>query len=257
MLNQLGDNWLLLRGLSRESAHWGDFLPELQAAMPESCIHVMDLPGTGQFHQLISPDNIPAITRQVREQALAQGLLKQPLTLLGLSMGGLVAWEWLLQYPGDLQGAVLINTSFASLSPFYQRLCWQRYPALAGILLQNDVGRRELAIIQLVSNRRDQDELVADKWQAIQLLHPVSYANTLRQIQAAAGYKPPQIKPQHPVLLVNSLGDRLVSPACTDAIQRRWQFPFCSHPWAGHDLTLDDGSWLIDQLQSWLVVNQD
>jgi len=34
----------------------------------------------------------------------------------------MVAWEWMRNYPDDICGASLINTSFADLSPFYHRL---------------------------------------------------------------------------------------------------------------------------------------
>lgn len=252
MFSAIGQNWLLLRGLSREAAHWGEFLPLLQSRFPTARISTLDLPGTGLRHREISPCRIDEITEAVRKQAIEQGLLKQPLTIVGLSLGGMVSWEWMQKYPQDICGAVLINTSLASLSPFYQRLRWQSYPNFFKMLLQPNRFHRELAVIQCVANRRDQDERLASEWADIQSERPVSFANTLRQITAAARYRPKAIKPKPPTLLLCSRGDRLVAPACTDAIHNKWHISLENHPWGGHDLTLDDGPWVVDRLQHWI-----
>ena len=54
----LRQNWLLIRGLARESGHWGDFLTQLQRAFPQAQIHCLDLPGCGINHRQSSPDSI-------------------------------------------------------------------------------------------------------------------------------------------------------------------------------------------------------
>jgi pimeloyl-ACP methyl ester carboxylesterase len=252
MTSQLGRNWVLLRGLARESAHWGAFVPLLKARFPNSQITVLDLPGTGRGFLGSSPCSIPAITEQVRNDAIAEGVLQQPVTLLAVSLGAMVGWEWLHRYPDEVCGAVLMNTSFASLSPFYQRLRWQSYSRFFALAMQRDVLLREQAIVQLVSNRQDHYDSVAEEWAKIQAERPISFNNSLRQIIAAATYRPAHEKPKQPVLLLNGKGDRLVSPACSHAIQQKWQLELHSHPWAGHDLSTDDGAWVVSQLQSWL-----
>jgi pimeloyl-ACP methyl ester carboxylesterase len=252
MAHKVGENWLLLRGLSREAAHWGDFLPHMQAVFPEARVSTLDLPGTGIFHQQKSPDTIAEIVDAVRLQAQQQGLLQQPLTVLALSMGGMVAWEWMLKFPQDINAAVLINTSLASLSPFYRRLRWQSYGKLLAILSKTDVFSREQAILQLVSNLRQNDAKNAQLWGEIQRLRPVSAMNSLRQIKAAASYKPPQAVPTQKLLLLNSRQDRLVNCRCTQDIQDLGHLAVYTHPWAGHDLSLDDGTWLTEHLKHWL-----
>lgn len=251
MHNAMGQNWLLLRGLAREAGHWGEFLPLLQSRFPLAQIHTLDLPGTGQRHQETSPCNINKITESVRTQALSLNLLKQPLTILSLSLGGMVTWEWMLKYPEDICAAALINTSQASLSPFYHRLRWQSYPNFFKLITQPNRFKRELAVIQYVANNRAQDEKTAKEWARIQAERPVSFKNSFRQITAAACYRPEDRKPAAPVLLLNSRGDRLVAPSCSEAIAKKWQLQLHTHPWAGHDLTLDDGAWVADRLRSW------
>ncbi len=252
MNNPIGKNWILLRGLARESAHWGAFIPQLQAAFPDATITLLDLPGTGRFYLDVSPSSIPAIVEQVRHQAAAQDLLKQPVTLLALSLGGMVAWEWLRSYPKDICTATLMNTSFSNLSPFYQRLRWQIYQDFIAMMKTREVYQREVQIMQLTSNRTNQGDTLPLQWQKIQQEHPISLINSVRQIIAAARYKPSDLKPHQPVLLLNGGEDRLVSPACSEAIQQHYQLELRRHPWAGHDLTLDDGDWVIAQLKSWL-----
>jgi pimeloyl-ACP methyl ester carboxylesterase len=54
-----------------------------------------------------------------------------------------------------------------------------------------------------------------------------------------------------PVLLLNSLGDRMVDPGCTQAIARAWQIEPKTHPCAGHDLPLDDPGWVVEAVVDW------
>ncbi len=255
MNKELGENWLLLRGLARESAHWGDFVPLLQAAFLEAKITTLDLPGTGRFYQDQSPKTIKAIADVVRNHAFEQGLIQSPVTILALSLGGMVAWEWLHNYPEDVSGAVLISTSFAGLNPFYQRLRWQGYGKILALLTQRKLYQRELAIIQLVNNSRDKDEKIAKDWERIQREHPVSLKTMCNQMLAATNYEPNPAEPTQPVLLLNSKGDRLVAPSCSETIQKKWHLELRTHPWAGHDLTVDDGSWAVLQLQDWVSKN--
>lgn len=76
--------------------------------------------------------------------------------------------------------------------------------------------------------------------------------NVFSQMMAAASYQSGEIKPKQPILLLNGLGDRLVSPAYSEAIHKKWQLELHRHPWAGHDLTLDDGEWVVLQLKNWV-----
>ena len=272
MNKTIGNNWILLRGLARESAHWGDFIPLLQSAFPDAQITLIDLPGTGCFYREPSPRTIKAITDNVRRHALERGFIQQPATILALSLGAMVAWEWMRSYPEDICGATLMNTSFADLSPFYQRLRWQSYKDFAALVMTRDIYKRESGILQLVSNRRHiarngvyaesqpvtvaaQDQGVSRAWEKIHNERPISLNNSFRQIIAAASYRPGEIKPKQPVLLLNGQGDRLVAPACSEAIHKKWNLELRRHPWAGHDLTLDDGTWVVERLQDWVAQN--
>lgn len=252
MNSELGQNWILLRDLARESAHWGDFIGLLQATFPDANVTMLDLPGTGRFHKEVSPRTIKAITETVRLHAFDNGCLQQPVTILAISLGAMVAWEWMRSYPNDICGASLINTSFAELSPFYHRLRWQSYGKFAALMMKRNVRNRETAILQLVSNDRNQDEQISLAWEQIQNQRPISPKNSFRQIIAAASYRPCDIKPSQPILLLNGKGDRLVAPICSEVIYKKWNLELRSHPWGGHDLTLDDAAWVALQLKDWV-----
>jgi pimeloyl-ACP methyl ester carboxylesterase len=225
----------------------------MQAAFPTLKIDSLDLPGTGRFYQQTSPNRIEAILEATRQQAITDGLLNQPIHLLAVSLGGMVAWEWLQRYPNEIKSAILVNTSFANLSPFYQRLRWQAYSQLLSALTSNDAYQRELAIVRMVSNRADSErQTIAKAWAILHQQRPISLSNSLKQITAAARYKPQYLQPKVPVLLLNSLADRLVSANCTVAIHRKFLLPSAYHPSSGHDLALDAPQWLIEQANIWL-----
>jgi len=253
MVNKCGEHWILLRGLARESAHWGDFVAKLQANYPSATINTLDLPGTGKYFQQSSPNKIPQIADQVRANAYGHGLLKQPVILLAVSLGAMVAWEWLQRYPDDSCGAVLINTSFANLSPFYQRIRWQSYGKLFLLTRHRDIYQRELGIVQLVSNQEGHYAQIAKEWAGIQITRPISLISTINQLVAAATYRPNKAKPKPPILLLNCKNDRLVSAVCSEAIQKQWNLELRTNQWAGHDLTLDDSGWVLTQLQQWIA----
>jgi pimeloyl-ACP methyl ester carboxylesterase len=254
MNNNAGQHWLLLRGLARESRHWGEFINTLQVAFPQATIHTLDLAGTGQFHHQKSPNTIEEIVAVAREQALQFGFLNQPVTLLALSLGGMVAWEWMKKYPQDIDASILVNTSLASLSPFYQRLCWQNYGHIIRILGARDLFTRETAIVRLISNQSDAAVLsIARKWMMIYHERPISFSNCIRQVIAAAKYQPDNQPVASPVLVLNSLGDQLVSPNCSRAIQKEFRLLLEIHPTAGHDIPLDAPDWMIEKIMFFIA----
>ena len=72
-----------------------------------------------------------------------------------------------------------------------------------------------------------------------------------RQLLAAARFHPPKEKLALPILLLNGASDQLVSPHCSRALADAWGLELRAHPTAGHDLTLDEPEWVLEQLRSW------
>lgn len=75
-------------------------------------------------------------------------------------------------------------------------------------------------------------------WLKIAKERPVSYLNFANQLAAAARFEGLAEKPRIPVLLLNSLGDRLVEPSCSESLRQAWDCPMDRHPWGGHELHL-------------------
>lgn len=247
--------WILLRGLVREQAHWNGFADRLTGALGAGHqVMCMDLPGNGQRYRDRSPTRIAAMVDAAREDLIRLDV-EGPIHLVALSLGGMVAMEWLRRYPREVASAVLINSSAAPVSPFWQRLKPANYVAIVRHgLLGRDRLKREHMILGITTNRlTDADkERIAREFQKIDEARPVSAANTVRQLWAAARFRAPEALPEErPLLVINAAADRLVDPRCSAALARRWAAQCAVHPDGGHDLSLDDPTWLAGTLAAW------
>ncbi len=241
-------HWILLRGLTREQSHWGEFPQLLADAFPEQQFHLVDLPGTGVHFNDPCPESIAAIREKVRHGVEH---IPGPYSLLGLSMGGMVALDWAQHVPeGEIQNLVLINTSGGFSLP-WRRMRPGAWPRIARLLSRRELFDREADILRLTCNRPVNLE-TTKRWYSIQRQRPVSFSNAWAQMKAAATFKPQPHRPLPDALLLASRGDRIVHWKCSQALEQRWQWTLKVHPSAGHDLPLDDPQWIIRQLESWL-----
>lgn len=244
--------WILLRGLSREARHWGDFAELLRREIAGAQVFAPDLPGNGSRCREKSPLRVEAMVEALRAQLAAQGVAP-PYRLLAMSLGAMVAIDWASRHPGEVGGAVLINTSLRPFSPFYRRLKPANYRRLLMLVLRAASDREwERAILELTSRRAAAHEEVLDDWLAYRRENPVAIGNALRQLVAAARYRAPLIQPSPPLLVLSSLGDALVDSDCSRQLAQRWNLAHAVHPSAGHDLPLDDGDWVARQVLRWL-----
>jgi len=243
--------WLLLRGLTRESRHWGDFLGQFQQAVPDAQIMALDLPGNGHLNQQRSPLRIQDMVADCREQLVSRNIAP-PYKILAMSMGAMVAVAWSDMYPREVTAQVLINTSMRPFSPFYHRLLPANYALLLQLSLMGATPEAwERAVLHLTSNRPHDG--VLPLWLALRHENPVSHSNTARQLTAAARFHAPLVKPSVPTLLLASEQDHLVSVNCSKTLANYWQCDLLIHNTAGHDLPLDDGTWVIAQLRAWIT----
>jgi pimeloyl-ACP methyl ester carboxylesterase len=247
-------NWLFLRGLVREQGHWGNFVEEFRKKFPDDTIICLDSPGNGQRCLEKSPTSIGAMVEAIREQWLLQrGNAGCMQGLFTISLGGMVATEWLQRYPNDFSKIVIINSSLRGYSPITHRLQWNILPKVLAILFNRDSAEREKKILSLISNNHADDQQVQKRWIQLQIDHPVKRSNALRQLLAAILYQPPQKKPTtHPILILSSGADRFVNPQCSVAIANRWNTELRVHPSAGHDLPMDAPDWILDQIRDWI-----
>jgi pimeloyl-ACP methyl ester carboxylesterase len=245
------DTWVLLRGLTRESRHWGSFTGQFQQAFAQARVLTLDLPGNGLLNGQRSPSLVGAMVEHCRTQ-LQQQQIEPPFKVLAMSLGAMVSVAWSQAYPQEVAAQVLINTSMRPLNAIYQRLQPKHYATLLQLLLTGAAPDAwERAILRMTSNQADASVLAL--WRNLRLQHPVTAANALRQLLASARFQADLAAPEAATLLLVSARDQLVSPACSTAWATQWQCPIRTHPRAGHDLPLDDAHWVIAQVLDWLA----
>lgn len=247
--------WILLRGLTREGRHWGSFperlREELNLSGTDGSVALIDLPGNGRELASSTPLDIADMVAFVRARAADAGLAR-PYRLAAMSLGGMVATGWAQRFPEDIDRLVLINTSMRPFSAMHERLRPSAWPALLRVAFKwNDASACETIIHSLTCNRADTRATDIDAWTTIRRHAPVSAANALRQLGAAARFRAHDVKPACPVLLLSSTGDRLVDPVCSRRIATRWDASHSMHPWAGHDLPHDDPAWTSKAIGEW------
>ncbi|MFZ4286173.1 alpha/beta fold hydrolase [Variovorax sp. HJSM1_2] len=244
--------WILLRGLTRESGHWGSFVSQFEAALPGQRVIALDLPGNGRLHAQCSPADVQGMVAHCRT-TLAEMSITEPVALLGMSLGAMVAVAWAHGYPSEVSALVLVNTSLRPFSPFYQRLRPRTYAPLLRLVLRSATAEEwEQTILRITSNTGPaRHAAVLAAWVGLREQHPVARANALRQLLAATRYRAPASSPRAAMLLLASDHDGLVSPQCSATLAARWQCDLQRHPTAGHDLPLDDAPWVLAQIRRW------
>jgi pimeloyl-ACP methyl ester carboxylesterase len=244
--------WILLRGLTRECRHWGEFPQVLRSTIADAKIITLDLPGNGRLNKMESPARVEQMADYCHAEMLARGL-RPPYFLLAMSLGAMVAMAWTQCHADDINGCVLINTSLRHLSPFYQRLRPATYPVLLRrALLGGSPVEWEAMILGLTSKLADNSASILDAWVAWRRECPVSRRNALRQLWAASSYlMDGKLLPR--LLILASTQDRLVNPSCSRRLAQLLQADYAEHPNAGHDIPLDDAHWVADQVRDWLA----
>ena len=94
------------------------------------------------------------------------------------------------------------------------------------------------------------------RWLGYQREFPVTRANALRQLWAAARFRAPAARPAVPLLVLCSAGDQLVDHRCSLRLAEAWRAEQRVHADAGHDLPLDDGAWVAAQVADWLAAGK-
>lgn len=253
---------VLLRGLARESRHWGSFVQDLETAYGATGrrvrIETIDLPGCGRHSEMTAMASVEETAEFVRQKFKeilvreAEAGLKPAAhrCLIAMSLGGMVGAAWISKYPTDFHSSVVLNSSFRGVSSFHERLKWTSWPRFIKIVKSPDVESRERQILEWISNRSDRRDAVLADWIQIQHSRPVSKLNLTLQLAGAARFKAPSHWPI-PLLVLSSGQDRMVEPSCSVAIAKLYKAPIHTHPTAGHDLALDEGPWVARMISEW------
>lgn len=249
--------WVLIRGLTREAGHWGQFVDDLRQQLPEGTrIFTPDLAGNGTRFREASQLSVPAMAEDLRQQLRELGL-QGPCHVLAMSLGAMVATAWAHAHPEEIDSMVLMNTSLKPYSHAWERMRPQQWLRILRMtLMYPDVRAIERTTMHMTTRHPATPDRTLEHWMNLRTAHPVTATNAWRQLWAALRYRAPLVPPPVAVLLLQGLGDQLVSPRCTQALLARWQCAHAAHPTAGHDLPLDAGPWVAEQVMHWVTLTQ-
>lgn len=243
-------SYLLVRGLAREAAHWHDF-PDVLAARSGARVERVDVAGCGTQRRRVPVPSVPWLARDVarRFRELAGAAPASGWEIIGLSLGGMIALELCRILPGFFERAVIINAS-SRLTPVGERLRPRGVLTLLRALGSSNALTRERNVLAITSSLPLQTRgRYAERAAAIAEARPTSRASVLAQLLGAAWFVPPPRRALSvPLTFVCSRHDRLVSPRCTRDLAAFYAGSVLQHPWAGHDLPLDDPDWLCERL---------
>ncbi|GAB2196008.1 alpha/beta fold hydrolase [Sessilibacter sp. MAH4] len=236
--------WVWLRGLARETGHWGGLPKQAEKLLGEPVVTI-DLPGFGRF----SDRDAPVKTRKVVEFLIEQTQNLTQIHVLGVSLGGLIALEW-ASVDQRIVSVTAVNSS-NRLCSIHHRLNFSKaLKLLAAFVTTDRASIRESKILSVVSNQENKVRRVHDLWSEIARRRPVAIKQVLRQLfmAATAPIVNPKLLQQCRVTFITSEHDQLVSSRCSHILASFYSANLLVHPTAGHDLPLDDPQWLLMQL---------
>ena len=244
-------NIYLIRGLTRESGHWGDFVNLLESQLPEAKIHLMDLPGAGIYHKTKAPSSLKKMVDFMRKDIIDTINPEEHNIVFATSLAGMLATEWTINYKNDFDGLIMVNSSFKGICSTNERANKSVRGDMLRILLTNNIKKRERLIIKVNSNKSEMVDKLLDAWVLIQKKRKMSRMNIFRQTLAGMRYNLNGQKPEIPILVIGSKGDRMVSPSCIEKIHNHFGGDLIWHPTSGHGLPLDEPEWLSKTVSNW------
>lgn len=241
---------LLLRGLTRTKEHWADFPNQLETALRKeikdtSRVDCLDLPGFGTEEDRNSPTQVSSIVKDLRARWLeiTEDAAPHEAIVLGISLGAMVSYQWMNDFPKDFRAGILINPSASNLGKAWERMRLESFWELLKVATLKDSVEKEMRILEVVCETKFQSLPFPPQ--------KISRRQAARQLWAAARFKIEEGLPC-PSLVLGSKNDRIVDPLLVRRFALRAGSEFHLHPSAGHDIPLDDPKWVIDQVIPWL-----
>jgi len=242
-------NWVLLRGLARESRHWDKFLKLLSDQYEN--ILPLELPGVAAKIERNCPWKIESYISGLRSEF---NKLKGEgnWSILGISLGGMVTLSWISMFPHDFKYAVIINSSCGGLVPLKKRLNFDNLWTIGKLLISNDLSKREKTILEMTTNLNDvSNELIQKRVQWAKE-YPFSRLTFIKQLVGGHLFKFSNIKASTKILFLASANDHLVSVDSSKIMAKKIKSLLRIHPKAGHDLPLDDPLWVIQNINEFM-----
>ena len=250
-MNKTELNIFLIRGLTRESGHWGEFVGLLEEQLPEAKVHLIDLPGAGIHHQKKASSSAKKMVDFMRKETIDRINPEAYNIICATSLAGMLATEWTINFKNDFDALIMINSSFKGICKTNERASKSVRGDMFRILFTSDVKKRERLVIKVNSNKPEMIDKLLPDWVSIQEKRKMTRMNIFRQTLAGMRYSPNGKKPEIPILIIGSKGDRMVSPSCIKKMHNYFGGDLVWHPTSGHGLPLDEPEWLSKTVAEW------
>ena len=245
-LKEIAKTFYFIRGLSRESRHWGNFLDVFSQKFKVK-VKPIELPGVGYRYKEKCPNQIADIVDDLRKNFHDTD---QPIGIISISMGGMIALDWAHRFPKEISHLCLINSSASNLSSINERLTWKAIGTIPSLLFMKDLFSREKKILELTCQNRESINATAKLYAEYANEFPVSKKNFFNQLHAASVFKVPNKLSGCNLVILNSENDQLVNPLCSLRLAENFQVELFTNKKAGHDLVYDDPAWIIEVLKN-------
>ncbi len=245
----------LVIGLTKEGAHWDDtFVENLKKKFNTDDVITVDLPGSGQFLDKKSPLSMEGIVKETRAHysKFLQGDSHN--IMVSVSLGGMVATEWIKHYPADFEKFVIINSSFRGFSPVHKRVQPWAMKKFFNVFLAGTDEDREHHVIDLCSNNADMYDHTKHKWVKLAKEGSMAKSNIVRQLLAATRYSPDH-KPEIPTLIIAARHDKLAHFSCSESLQEKWNkdLHIFEQEHIGHGAHIDAPDELATVIHDWAI----
>ena len=243
--------FVLIRGLGHESRHWGSFSKLLEEQSFCQKLILSELPGSGVRLKDPCYSSVSKISDDIYHTYKDLWLAHKPLALVGLSLGGMVALDLLSKFPDLFSEFFIMNSSIGHLSPFYERMKISAMPKVLNIGFEKGFQKKARLMIELSSKLRVDDKALHKEHVKIIETAPVKFKTLVQQLCAAVLYKGPVKEIKTKGMVLYSKQDELVDHKCSMALAKFLSVKGLVHETAGHDLTLDDAEWVVQNLHEY------
>jgi len=203
-----GEPLLMIQGLSNYSGHWTTLLPPFAK---EYRVIIFDNRGTGRTDKPETPYTMEMMAADTSGLLEAIGIDRA--NVLGVSMGGMIAQEFSLDYPNKVINLILGCTSCGrehGIPPSPESIAFLANPERAKLSIEQR-ARETAPWLWTEAFIKKQPEAV-DRYVAITTKYPTPLHGLAGQMQAVAGgdtyERLPQIKA--PTLVIAGDSDRLI-----------------------------------------------
>jgi pimeloyl-ACP methyl ester carboxylesterase len=203
-----GEPLLMIQGLSNYSGHWTTLLPPF--AEKYRAI-IFDNRGTGRTDKPETPYTMEMMAADAKGVLDAIGIDKA--NVLGVSMGGMIAQEFALDYPDTVINLILGCTSCGGkhgLPPTAESIAFLGNPERAKLSVEQRA--RDTAPWLWTKGFIDKHPEAVDRYVAVTMKYPTPLHGLANQMQAVAGgdtyERLPRIK--SPTLVIAGDSDRLI-----------------------------------------------